>query len=59
MAAAAKAQGVLDAADRLADLVMQIAGLVARPQPQREQEQPAGEPESSGTADVPPAQVAQ
>jgi UDP-N-acetylglucosamine--N-acetylmuramyl-(pentapeptide) pyrophosphoryl-undecaprenol N-acetylglucosamine transferase len=62
MAAAAKAQGVLDAADRLADLVMQAAGLTAEPagrlQPEPE-EKPAGEREAPGTAEAPPAQVAQ
>jgi UDP-N-acetylglucosamine--N-acetylmuramyl-(pentapeptide) pyrophosphoryl-undecaprenol N-acetylglucosamine transferase len=61
MAAAAKAQGVLDAADRLADLVMRVAGLAAwaearaAPGP----EQATGDPEPPGTADAPPAQVAQ
>jgi UDP-N-acetylglucosamine--N-acetylmuramyl-(pentapeptide) pyrophosphoryl-undecaprenol N-acetylglucosamine transferase len=59
MAAAAKAQGVLDAADRLADLVMQVAGLAARAaEPQRVEEQAEGE-QGPGTADVPPARVAQ
>jgi UDP-N-acetylglucosamine--N-acetylmuramyl-(pentapeptide) pyrophosphoryl-undecaprenol N-acetylglucosamine transferase len=58
MAAAAKGQGVLDAADRLADLVMRVAGLAAPAEPQREQEQPAGETALPGEADVPPAQVA-
>jgi UDP-N-acetylglucosamine--N-acetylmuramyl-(pentapeptide) pyrophosphoryl-undecaprenol N-acetylglucosamine transferase len=60
MAAAAKAQGILDAADRLADLVMQVAGLAAALQ---RAEQPqgapaAGEPESPG-ATAPPAQAVQ
>jgi UDP-N-acetylglucosamine--N-acetylmuramyl-(pentapeptide) pyrophosphoryl-undecaprenol N-acetylglucosamine transferase len=61
MAAAAKAHGVLDAADRLADLVMRVAGLAARGEAPREeaQEQSAGEPEPSGTENVPPARVAQ
>jgi UDP-N-acetylglucosamine--N-acetylmuramyl-(pentapeptide) pyrophosphoryl-undecaprenol N-acetylglucosamine transferase len=31
MAAAARRQGILDAADRLADLVMRVAGIAARP----------------------------
>jgi UDP-N-acetylglucosamine--N-acetylmuramyl-(pentapeptide) pyrophosphoryl-undecaprenol N-acetylglucosamine transferase len=31
MAAAARGQGILDAADRLADLVVKIAGIEARP----------------------------
>jgi UDP-N-acetylglucosamine--N-acetylmuramyl-(pentapeptide) pyrophosphoryl-undecaprenol N-acetylglucosamine transferase len=58
MAAAAKAQGVLDAADRLADLVMRVAGLAvgageARPLPA------AGAEEPPGTADVPPPALAQ
>jgi UDP-N-acetylglucosamine--N-acetylmuramyl-(pentapeptide) pyrophosphoryl-undecaprenol N-acetylglucosamine transferase len=56
MAAAAKAQGVLDAADRLADVVMRVAGLAARV----EEPQPAaGEQEPTRAADVPPARVAQ
>jgi UDP-N-acetylglucosamine--N-acetylmuramyl-(pentapeptide) pyrophosphoryl-undecaprenol N-acetylglucosamine transferase len=58
MAAAAKAQGVLDAADRLADLVMQVAQLAVRAQ-EPQPEPVRGEPEPPGTADVPPAQVAQ
>jgi UDP-N-acetylglucosamine--N-acetylmuramyl-(pentapeptide) pyrophosphoryl-undecaprenol N-acetylglucosamine transferase len=61
MAAAARAQGVLDAADRLADLVMEVAGLAA---PQAEQQlpesgPPAGEPARPGAAEAPSAQVAQ
>jgi UDP-N-acetylglucosamine--N-acetylmuramyl-(pentapeptide) pyrophosphoryl-undecaprenol N-acetylglucosamine transferase len=31
MAAAARGQGILDAADRLADLVVKVAGIEARP----------------------------
>jgi UDP-N-acetylglucosamine--N-acetylmuramyl-(pentapeptide) pyrophosphoryl-undecaprenol N-acetylglucosamine transferase len=58
MAAAAKAQGVLDAADRLADLVMQVAGLAARVEQDRA-EPTAGEQDQPGTADMPPAQMAQ
>jgi UDP-N-acetylglucosamine--N-acetylmuramyl-(pentapeptide) pyrophosphoryl-undecaprenol N-acetylglucosamine transferase len=58
MAAAAKAQGVLDAADQLADLVMQVAGLAVRKNDPAEQEPPASEPEPPGTAEMPPpAQV--
>jgi UDP-N-acetylglucosamine--N-acetylmuramyl-(pentapeptide) pyrophosphoryl-undecaprenol N-acetylglucosamine transferase len=57
MAAAAKAQGVLDAADRLADLVMQVAGLaVPAPQPRPDAFAGGGE---QGITGVPPAQVAQ
>jgi UDP-N-acetylglucosamine--N-acetylmuramyl-(pentapeptide) pyrophosphoryl-undecaprenol N-acetylglucosamine transferase len=57
MAAAAKAQGVLDAADRLADLVMWVAGLSVRaPEPRPDLFAGGGE---AGTTDVPPAQVAQ
>jgi UDP-N-acetylglucosamine--N-acetylmuramyl-(pentapeptide) pyrophosphoryl-undecaprenol N-acetylglucosamine transferase len=59
MAAAAKAQGVLDAADRLADLVMQVAGLAASVEEAQPAAKQAGEPEPPGTADVSPAQVAQ
>ena len=60
MAAAAKAQGVLDAADRLADLVMGVAGLKARAEAHAApEEQAAGKQEPTGAADVPPAQVAQ
>jgi UDP-N-acetylglucosamine--N-acetylmuramyl-(pentapeptide) pyrophosphoryl-undecaprenol N-acetylglucosamine transferase len=60
MAAAAKAQGVLDAADRLANLVMRVAGLPTRgEEPGAVREQVAGEQEAPGAADVPPAQVAQ
>ncbi len=59
MAAAAKAQGVLDAADRLADLVMDVAGLKARtPEPQPEEKRTADDPAPPGLADSPPAQVA-
>jgi UDP-N-acetylglucosamine--N-acetylmuramyl-(pentapeptide) pyrophosphoryl-undecaprenol N-acetylglucosamine transferase len=60
MAAAARAQGVLDAADRLADLVMRTAGLGARAEAQREEAAPpAGGPETLGTAEAPPTQAAQ
>jgi hypothetical protein len=60
MAAAAKVQGVLDAADRLADVVMRAAGLSARgAEAHVAQEQAADEPEPKGTAGAPPAQVAQ
>jgi UDP-N-acetylglucosamine--N-acetylmuramyl-(pentapeptide) pyrophosphoryl-undecaprenol N-acetylglucosamine transferase len=60
MAAAAKAQGVLDAADRLADLVMQVARLTDRAQePQQQQERVADEREGPRAEDVPPARVAQ
>ncbi len=59
MAAAAKAQGVLDAADRLAGLVMQVAGLAARSNPQPEPGQSGDEQESPGAADVSPARAAQ
>jgi UDP-N-acetylglucosamine--N-acetylmuramyl-(pentapeptide) pyrophosphoryl-undecaprenol N-acetylglucosamine transferase len=52
MAAAAKSQGVLDAADRLADLVMRVAGIAAPPAPQPEPLPPEQEP--SGTVDAPP-----
>jgi hypothetical protein len=31
MAAAARGQGILDAADRLADLVVKVAGIAAHP----------------------------
>ncbi len=65
MAAAAKRQGVLDAADRLADLVIRVAGIVAAPTPQVEPQpsppepQPA-EPQPSAAADSSPsAQAAQ
>jgi UDP-N-acetylglucosamine--N-acetylmuramyl-(pentapeptide) pyrophosphoryl-undecaprenol N-acetylglucosamine transferase len=65
MAAAGRAQGVLDAADRLADLVMRVAGMRA-PQPERQlsdehqAESPTDEPAPSGpAAEAPPAQVAQ
>jgi UDP-N-acetylglucosamine--N-acetylmuramyl-(pentapeptide) pyrophosphoryl-undecaprenol N-acetylglucosamine transferase len=61
MATAAKGQGVLDAADRLADLVLQVAGLTARTAPQKEAEPPAskGEPSGGGAENVPPAQAVQ
>jgi UDP-N-acetylglucosamine--N-acetylmuramyl-(pentapeptide) pyrophosphoryl-undecaprenol N-acetylglucosamine transferase len=61
MAAAAKAQGVLDAADRLADLVMRVAGLKARaaePQPDEERGVDNQAP-PPGMADISPARVAQ
>jgi UDP-N-acetylglucosamine--N-acetylmuramyl-(pentapeptide) pyrophosphoryl-undecaprenol N-acetylglucosamine transferase len=58
MAAAAKRQGVLDSADRLADLVMEVAGIAARPEPRRKQEQFASEQELPEAADAPPAQTA-
>jgi UDP-N-acetylglucosamine--N-acetylmuramyl-(pentapeptide) pyrophosphoryl-undecaprenol N-acetylglucosamine transferase len=58
MAAAAKAQGVLDAADRLAGLVIQVAGLRARGE-EIQPEPAAGEQEPPRTADVPPAAVTQ
>ncbi len=58
MAAAAKAQGVLDAADRLADLVMRVAGLAARAEAQTSPgpEHGTGDPEPPGTADAQAAQ---
>lgn len=59
MAAAAKRQGVLDAAERLADLVLEVAGIAARLEPQRAQEQTATEPEPSGPADASPAPATQ
>jgi UDP-N-acetylglucosamine--N-acetylmuramyl-(pentapeptide) pyrophosphoryl-undecaprenol N-acetylglucosamine transferase len=64
MAAAAKAQGVLDAADRLADVVMRVATLGARDAeahaaPGAVPDGPE-EPKPPGTAEAPPpAQVAQ
>jgi UDP-N-acetylglucosamine--N-acetylmuramyl-(pentapeptide) pyrophosphoryl-undecaprenol N-acetylglucosamine transferase len=69
MAAAAKAQGVLDAADRLADLVMRVAGIAAAPASRTQQEErlqepspPAQEPPGQGPAGTvdaaPPAQAA-
>lgn len=45
MAAAARGQGVIDAADRLADLVMRVAGLAAT------QRRDAPGPQSAGAAD--------
>ncbi len=59
MAAAAKSQGVLDAAERLADLVIEVAGIAAPPQPHHLQEQAAVEPEPSGPADASRAQAEQ
>ncbi|MBO0752456.1 MAG: undecaprenyldiphospho-muramoylpentapeptide beta-N-acetylglucosaminyltransferase [Bradyrhizobiaceae bacterium] len=57
MAAAAKAQGVLDAADRLADLVLQVAGLAPpAPDPRPDPFAAGGE---AGTADAAPVQMAQ
>jgi UDP-N-acetylglucosamine--N-acetylmuramyl-(pentapeptide) pyrophosphoryl-undecaprenol N-acetylglucosamine transferase len=58
MAAAAKAQGILDAADRLADLVMRVAGSLAKPESRPEQEQSADAQTPPGEDD-PPAQAAQ
>jgi UDP-N-acetylglucosamine--N-acetylmuramyl-(pentapeptide) pyrophosphoryl-undecaprenol N-acetylglucosamine transferase len=61
MAAAAKGQGVLDAADRLADLVMRVGGIATRPEPQPEKAQPAApqpQPEQPATEQVPPEAVA-
>jgi UDP-N-acetylglucosamine--N-acetylmuramyl-(pentapeptide) pyrophosphoryl-undecaprenol N-acetylglucosamine transferase len=60
MAAAAKAQGVLDAADRLADLVMEVAGITAGLESRPEQKQSAiEEGPPSGAGDAPPAQAMQ
>jgi UDP-N-acetylglucosamine--N-acetylmuramyl-(pentapeptide) pyrophosphoryl-undecaprenol N-acetylglucosamine transferase len=58
MAAAAKGQGVLDAADRLADLVTRVAGIAAGPAPQPQQANSRPEQEPSGTEDAPTAQAA-
>ncbi len=58
MAAAAKAQGVLDAADRLADLVMEVAGIAARPEPHHEQEQVDSGQVPREIVDAPPARAA-
>jgi UDP-N-acetylglucosamine--N-acetylmuramyl-(pentapeptide) pyrophosphoryl-undecaprenol N-acetylglucosamine transferase len=55
MAAAAKAEGVLDAADRLADLVMRVAGLAVQEGETRPLPATAGQEGAPGTADVPPA----
>jgi UDP-N-acetylglucosamine--N-acetylmuramyl-(pentapeptide) pyrophosphoryl-undecaprenol N-acetylglucosamine transferase len=53
MAAAAKSQGILDAADRLADLVLRVAGIAAGAEAQpMMREQAADEQEPPGIAQV-------